>query len=79
MNIMFCFYSLNTTIFKIFLWSCNLFSASWPSRGKDDGSTAPQLKGAKSFSFEEIKKYTGNFSESNIIGQGGYGKVHQTL
>jgi hypothetical protein len=35
----------------------------------------PQLKSAKRFSFEELKKYTNNFSEGNSIGSGGYGKV----
>jgi hypothetical protein len=35
----------------------------------------PQLKEARRFSFEELKKYTNNFSEVNGIGSGGYGKV----
>ena len=35
----------------------------------------PELKGARCYSFEELCKYTNNFSEANGIGSGGYGKV----
>ncbi|KAL8027314.1 hypothetical protein ABFX02_14G087500 [Erythranthe guttata] len=42
-----------------------------------DSGGVPQLKGARSFSFEEIKKCTNNFSESNEVGRGGYGKVYR--
>ncbi|PKI74947.1 probable leucine-rich repeat receptor-like protein kinase At5g49770 [Punica granatum] len=52
----------------------NLFGA-WDST-KSSGS-APQLKGARWFSFEDLKKCTNNFSESNDIGSGGYGKVYR--
>ncbi|KAB1204458.1 hypothetical protein CJ030_MR8G028146 [Morella rubra] len=38
---------------------------------------APQLKAAKQFFFEELKKYTNSFSEANAIGSGGYGKVYK--
>lgn len=43
---------------------------------KSDGSI-PQLKGARWFSLEELKKYTNNFSDANEIGSGGYGKVYR--
>nr|XP_043621506.1 leucine-rich repeat receptor protein kinase HPCA1-like [Erigeron canadensis] len=44
----------------------------------NNGSGAvPQLKGAKAFSYEELSKYTNNFSESNNIGTGGYGMVYK--
>ncbi|KAK6263920.1 hypothetical protein SCA6_019354 [Theobroma cacao] len=49
--------------------------AHWDSK-KSSGSI-PQLKGARCFSFEELKKYTNNFSEANDIGSGGYGKVYR--
>lgn len=47
--------------------------AHWDTK-KSSGSI-PQLKGARCFSFEELKKYSNNFSEANDIGSGGYGKV----
>ncbi|KAJ1691854.1 hypothetical protein LUZ63_016009 [Rhynchospora breviuscula] len=50
--------------------------ASWGSGGEDNG-TAPQLKGTRCFTFEELKKCSGYFSENNEIGQGGYGKVYK--
>ncbi|KAG2298874.1 hypothetical protein Bca52824_035346 [Brassica carinata] len=40
---------------------------------------APQLMGAKSFTFEELKKCTNNFSEANDVGGGGYGKRDSSL
>ncbi|KAJ8572712.1 hypothetical protein K7X08_009223 [Anisodus acutangulus] len=49
--------------------------ATWDSI-KDSGSV-PQLKGVKCYTFEELKQYTNNFSESNYIGSGGYGKVYR--
>ncbi|XAR56214.1 Non-specific serine/threonine protein kinase [Bertholletia excelsa] len=37
----------------------------------------PQLKGVTIFSFEELRKFTNDFSEANDIGSGGYGKVYK--
>ncbi|KAL4561715.1 hypothetical protein LXL04_033888 [Taraxacum kok-saghyz] len=50
--------------------------ASWALGGKDSGG-APQLKGARWFSYDELKKCTSNFSDTNQIGYGGYGKVYK--
>ncbi|KAL0387279.1 UNVERIFIED_CONTAM: putative leucine-rich repeat receptor-like protein kinase, partial [Sesamum radiatum] len=51
------------------------FTASWdPNRS---GGRVPQVKGARCFSFDELKKCTDNFSEMNEIGHGGYGKVYR--
>lgn len=50
--------------------------ASWAPSGKDSGG-APQLKGARWFSYDDLKKCTSNFSEHNEIGSGGYGKVYK--
>ncbi|KAL8161834.1 hypothetical protein V2J09_013323 [Rumex salicifolius] len=51
--------------------------ASWASSGKESIGGAPQLKGARWFSYQELKKSSGNFSSSNEIGAGGYGKVYR--
>ncbi|KAJ4751367.1 Leucine-rich repeat protein kinase family protein [Rhynchospora pubera] len=48
--------------------------ASWEP--KSSGSI-PQLKGARMFTFEEIKTCTNSFTEMNEIGGGGYGKVYR--
>ncbi|KAG7941938.1 hypothetical protein I3843_16G073900 [Carya illinoinensis] len=52
--------------------------ASWAPSGNDSGG-APQLKGARWFSYDELKKCTNNFTESNEIGSGGYGKVYRGM
>lgn len=55
-----------------------LYPGSWAPSGKDSGGV-PQLKGARWFSYDELKKCTNNFSESNEVGSGGYGKVCMML
>ncbi|TYI78634.1 hypothetical protein E1A91_D06G226200v1 [Gossypium mustelinum] len=49
--------------------------ASWDS--KKSFGDSPQLKGARCFPFDELKKYTNNFSDACDIGSGGYGKVYR--
>ncbi|XP_021766713.1 probable leucine-rich repeat receptor-like protein kinase At5g49770 isoform X1 [Chenopodium quinoa] len=49
---------------------------SWGSSGKDSGSVL-QLKGARWFPYDELKKCTNTFSQRNEIGSGGYGKVYK--
>ncbi|TVU51398.1 hypothetical protein EJB05_02827 [Eragrostis curvula] len=50
---------------------------------KSTSTSIPQLRGARTFTFEELKKITNNFSEANDIGNGGYGKdlygLHEVL
>ncbi|XP_050378051.1 leucine-rich repeat receptor protein kinase HPCA1 [Argentina anserina] len=48
----------------------------WDVNNKSRGSV-PELKGARSFSFEELMQYSNNFSEENDVGSGGYGKVYR--
>jgi len=52
--------------------------ASWGTAQKGSGG-APQLKGARLFSFDELKTCTNNFAENNEIGSGGYGKVNSYI
>lgn len=52
--------------------------ASWGSTGGDAGD-APQLKLARCFSLDELRKCTDDFSKDNEIGSGGYGKVCDDL
>ncbi|GLJ34401.1 hypothetical protein SUGI_0691600 [Cryptomeria japonica] len=52
--------------------------ASWGANSMDSVNT-PRLKGARWFSFAEIKEATNNFSESNAIGSGGYGRVYKAM
>ncbi|XP_038905470.1 probable leucine-rich repeat receptor-like protein kinase At5g49770 isoform X3 [Benincasa hispida] len=51
-------------------------NAFWVPSGNDSGS-APQLKGARWFSYDELKKCTDNFSTSNVVGSGGFGMVYR--
>ncbi|KAK1421678.1 hypothetical protein QVD17_24206 [Tagetes erecta] len=49
--------------------------ASWdPDKGSGG---RPQLKGARSFTFEELKACTNNFTAAANIGSGGYGMVYR--
>jgi cbb3-type cytochrome oxidase subunit 3 len=58
------------------LFSICSWTASWPgSDTKNVGNSAPKVEGARYFSYNELKKASNNFSESNEIGSGGYGKV----
>ncbi|KAH9620975.1 hypothetical protein KSS87_023896 [Heliosperma pusillum] len=50
---------------------------AWDSQGAY--GDIPQLKGAKFFTFEELRKCTNNFSEYNCVGAGGYGKVYKGI
>ncbi|KAK8928636.1 putative leucine-rich repeat receptor-like protein kinase [Platanthera zijinensis] len=52
--------------------------ATWEESVIDSGQ-APQLRGARYFSYEELKTFTNNFPEINVIGSGGYGKVYRGM
>jgi hypothetical protein len=59
--------------FGLLVLPCHTNAANWDVNMGSGG--APQLKGPRRFSFDEIRNYTNNFSEANGIGSGGYGKV----
>jgi serine/threonine protein kinase len=48
-------------------------SGTWHSCSKGDGFAPQVLNGARYFSFDELQKYTDNFSQSNLIGQDIFG------
>ncbi|KAG0563566.1 hypothetical protein KC19_8G041600 [Ceratodon purpureus] len=48
--------------------------ASWQ---KAEAGEAPSLKGARWFTFDDIKSMTNNFDDDNTLGVGGYGKVYK--
>ncbi|KAL6842611.1 hypothetical protein ACP4OV_027455 [Aristida adscensionis] len=48
---------------------------SWDIKSTSD--SVPHPRGARMFTFDELKKITNNFSEVNDIGNGGYGKVYR--
>ncbi|CAD6342379.1 unnamed protein product [Miscanthus lutarioriparius] len=50
---------------------------SWDMKSTSGSSVIPQLRGARMFNFDELRKITNNFSEANDIGNGGYGKVYR--
>ncbi|KAL5225940.1 hypothetical protein ABZP36_012579 [Zizania latifolia] len=51
---------------------------SWDVKSAASASgTAPHVRGARMFTFDELKKITNNFSEANDVGNGGYGKVYR--
>uniref|UniRef100_A0A0D6QRI4 Leucine-rich repeat-containing N-terminal plant-type domain-containing protein n=2 Tax=Araucaria cunninghamii TaxID=56994 RepID=A0A0D6QRI4_ARACU len=52
------------------------FGASWGFASGEYSGDVPKLKGARYFSFEELKQATNNFSSANEIGCGGYGRVN---
>ncbi|XP_020085967.1 probable leucine-rich repeat receptor-like protein kinase At5g49770 [Ananas comosus] len=52
--------------------------ASWVSNGEESDG-APQLSGAKCFTYDELKRSTNDFRGINEIGSGGYGKVYKGM
>ncbi|XP_048420196.1 leucine-rich repeat receptor protein kinase HPCA1-like [Pyrus x bretschneideri] len=53
------------------------WSRSMPLTGTYSSARSPDLKGARLFSFEELRKYSNGFSDANDVGSGGYGKVYR--
>lgn len=48
------------------------------SSGAEGGVPIPAVRGgARSFTFRELAAATQNFRESNLIGEGGFGKVYK--
>ena len=56
-----------------------IFAVKWGKGKGENELEAPQIQTARFFSYQEIKKITNNFSEENVLGVGGYGKVLQSL
>uniref|UniRef100_A0A7I4BQM7 non-specific serine/threonine protein kinase n=1 Tax=Physcomitrium patens TaxID=3218 RepID=A0A7I4BQM7_PHYPA len=44
---------------------------------KAEDGNAPQLKGARWFTFNDMRRMTNDFDDDNMLGAGGYGKVYK--
>ncbi|XP_074322556.1 putative LRR receptor-like serine/threonine-protein kinase At1g06840 isoform X2 [Apium graveolens] len=49
------------------------------SRSRTSSKSSVKIDGVRSFSFEEMAMATNNFTDSTLVGQGGYGKVYRGL
>ncbi|GLJ18838.1 hypothetical protein SUGI_0336490 [Cryptomeria japonica] len=54
------------------------FGSGGFASGEESGD-APELKGTRWFTFDELRQATNNFSTENEIGCGGYGKVYKGI
>ncbi|XP_057849507.1 leucine-rich repeat receptor protein kinase HPCA1 isoform X3 [Cryptomeria japonica] len=52
--------------------------AGWESK-EEQGTSVPNLKGARMFSYMELEKATNRFAQMNEIGSGAYGKVYKGI
>jgi hypothetical protein len=69
--------SSDSTVRRLTTLYVSTAAASW-ARSEERGG-APRLKGARWFSYEELKRSTNNFAEANELGYGGYGKVYRGM
>ncbi|KAI3747606.1 hypothetical protein L6452_10121 [Arctium lappa] len=65
-------------LFLLILAAFSLWYPRW-KKSKAAGEDTSDLQGAKSYSYQDLKLATNNFSEEYLVGKGGFGEVFKAI